>query len=239
MAELNGWMMIADPFANLVFARGGWDSVTLDAQHGLFDAAAIARTLMALSADAPRRLVRVRANDPGLIGQALDAGADGVIVPLVDGVEDARRAARAALYPPGGGRSFGPSLAALRAGAPPYGEGARRTELLAMIETREGLEAVEAIARVDGVTGLYVGPSDLGLALGLAPGSDREEPQMLDAYRRILAAARAAAKSAGIFCASPDYARRMVDLGFSLVTVTSDTALLGTGAAAAVRSARS
>jgi 4-hydroxy-2-oxoheptanedioate aldolase len=102
-----------------------------------------------------------------------------------------------------------------------------------MIETREALEAVREIVAVPGITGLYVGPNDLALSLGLGAGSDREEPEMMAAFAAILAAAAGAGKTAGIYCASAAYARRMAGLGFTMVTAGSDAALLG-GAAAVV-----
>jgi 4-hydroxy-2-oxoheptanedioate aldolase len=235
MAQINGWMSIPNAFANVTFARAGWDSVTLDMQHGLFELASIVPTLMALSAPQPRRLVRVPWNDAGVIGKVLDAGADGVIVPMVNSVEEASRVADACWYPPRGRRSFGPVLAASRAGGVPYLEAAKTIEVWAMIETREALEGVKNIAAVDGITGLYVGPNDLGLALGLPPRSDRDEPEMLQAFRDIVEAAAQSGRAAGIFCASPAYARRMIELGFSMVTVVSDAAVMGAGAAAACK----
>ncbi len=233
MAEIHGWLTIPDAYANQLFARAGWDGVILDAQHGLFDERSIVSTLQALSAPRPRRLVRVPGNEPGVIGKALDAGADGVVVPMVNDAEVARRLADACWYPPRGSRSFGPVLAALRGGGLPYQETAQGIEVLAMIETREALRAVEEIAAVEGITGLFVGPNDLALSLGLTAGSDREEPELIAAFGRILAAASGSGKTSGIFCDSPGYARRMIGLGFSMVSVISDAAVLGRGAAAA------
>jgi 4-hydroxy-2-oxoheptanedioate aldolase len=239
MLQVNGWMSIPDPFANALFARAGWDSVTLDAQHGLFDYATLAASLQALAGARPRRLVRVPRNEPGYIGKVLDAGADGVIAPMINSVGEARALAAACWYPPRGSRSFGPILAALRTGGLPYQKGpAQAIEVLAMIETREALDAVEEIAAVDGITGLFVGPSDLALALGLEPGQDREEGVLLDAYRRIVQAAQRAQKTVGIYCASPGYARKMAALGFSMVTVISDAAVLSRAAAADCAAAR-
>jgi 4-hydroxy-2-oxoheptanedioate aldolase len=233
MTEINGWISIPNPFANLIFARAGWDSVTLDAQHGLFDERSITDTLIVLSAALPRRLVRIAQNDPGLVGKALDAGADGVIAPMINSAEDAGRLAGACWYPPRGARSFGPVLAASRAGAQPYAEFAAGIAVWAMIETRHALSAADAIAAVPGITGLYVGPNDLGLSLGLPPGSDRQEPEMLEAFATVIAAAKSAGKSAGIFCAGPAHAKRMASLGFAMVTAGADAQLLAESAARA------
>lgn len=238
MAQLNGWMSIPDAFANATFAAAGWDSVTLDAQHGLFDDRSLRDSLHALGHPAPKRFVRVPWNEPAQVMRALDLGADGVIAPLVNSVADARALAEAAWYPPRGKRSFGPSLAALRAGGHAYEAVAQEIEVWAMVETREALDVVEAIAGVDGITGLYVGPNDLALSLGLPSGSSREEPQMIQAFSRIVAAARGAGKESGIFCVGPAYARRMADLGFTMVTVAGDGALMRAAATAAIAEMR-
>jgi 4-hydroxy-2-oxoheptanedioate aldolase len=238
MAQINGWMSIPNAYANAVFATAGWDSVTLDAQHGLYDERALFECLHALSAATPRRFVRVAANDPALIGKALDAGANGVIAPMINSADDARRLSEACFYPPAGTRSFGPSLASLRAGARPYMQAAQEIEVLAMIETRAALDQVAEIAAVPGITGLFVGPNDLALSLGFPAGSDREEPALLNAFRVIIGAAAAAGKTSGIYCASAAYAARMASFGFSMVTAGSDTGILAQGAAAVCESVR-
>ncbi len=238
MAEINGWMNIPEPFANASFAAGGWDSITLDAQHGLFDERALLATLMALSGKTPKRLVRVTWNEPGLVGKALDFGADGVIVPMINSVEDARRLADAARYAPKGTRSFGPGPAALRAPGVAYYDLADRIEVWAMIETVQALEAVADIAAVAGIDGLFIGPNDLALTMGLPSGSNREEPQILAAFQAILAAGHGAGKKCGVFCTSGAYAARMVKMGFDMVTAGVDTTLLTDVAAARVAEAR-
>ena len=228
MTERNVWLTIADPFSALLLARAGFDSVTIDLQHGLFDEGTAIRTLMALGDARPRRWVRVGANDPAAVGRMLDAGADGLIVPMVNSAAEARALAFASHYPPAGGRSFGPALAALRPGGTPA------PRILAMIETREALDDVHAILAVDGIDGVYVGPNDLGLGLGLGPGSDRTEPEMLAALGRIAGAARAVGKQAGLFCLSARYAAARAADGFDLLTVAVDAALLRDAAADAL-----
>ena len=238
MAETNGWLSIPDAFAALLMARAGFDSVTLDMQHGLFDERAVVAVLMALGERVPRRLVRVPAAEAGVLGKVLDAGADGVIAPMINSAAAAEALVAACRYPPRGARSFGPMLAASRAGAVPYAAAAGAIEVYAMIETGAALAAVEAIAGVDGVTGLYVGPNDLAISLGYAAGSDREEPALLAALARIVAAAHGAGKKAGLFCASGGYARRAASMGFDMVTLASDTGALAAGAAAALAAFR-
>ncbi len=236
MVQYNGWIGIPEPYANGLFAQAGFDSVTFDCQHGAFDERALAVSLQALKA--PKRLVRVLWNEPALIGKALDLGADGVIVPLVNSAAEARRLAEACRYPPKGNRSFGPGPAALKAPGEPYASLADHIEAWAMIETREALEAVEAIAGTPGVDGLYVGPNDLALSLGLGPGSNREEPEILAALARIDRAAKAAGKLSGVFCTTPAYARRMAALGFDMVTTAADAVVFADAARRILQEAR-
>ena len=238
MTEINGWMNIAEPAANALFAAAGWDSVTLDAQHGLFDKTSLARSLLAIAPGAPRRYVRPAANTPDQVCQALDLGADGVIAPMINSAAEARRLAEAAWYPPAGGRSYGPLLAARRAGSRPYLDSAADIEVFAMIETRAGLESVDEIARTQGITGLFIGPNDLGLSLGLGPGGEREEPEIHAAYMAVTAAAKRHGKRSGIFCPAPAYAARMVEAGFDMVVGGVDSGLLASAAGAAARQAR-
>jgi 4-hydroxy-2-oxoheptanedioate aldolase len=152
------WVVLDAPVATERIARLGYDYVCLDAQHGLLGYSGLLAGLMAV--DAGRSsvgLVRVGANDPFHIGQALDAGAAGVIVPLVNTPDDARRAVAAATYPPNGVRSYGPMRSGLRVGPVPA-EANASVSCLAMIETPEGLANVEEICAVPGLTGIYVGP---------------------------------------------------------------------------------
>jgi 4-hydroxy-2-oxoheptanedioate aldolase len=126
-------------------------------------------------------------------------------------------------------------LAQLRAGVGSYEEFAAGIEVLAMIETREALAAVEEILAVDGITGVYVGPNDLGISMGFAPGAERNQPEIIDAFRTIAAAAARCGKTSGIFCVGPAHAKRMVEMGFTMVTAASDARLLAQGAAEACR----
>jgi 4-hydroxy-2-oxoheptanedioate aldolase len=238
VAQINGWLMIPDPFANALFARPGWDSITIDCQHGMFDEAAAVHTLHTLQQARPRRLVRVPSNEPGVIGKMLDAGADGIIAPMINSVAEATALAQACWYSPKGSRSFGPTLAALRTGGLPYEDAAAHIEVWAMIETRTAFAAVAGIAAVEGITGLFVGPSDLALAFGMRPGPDREEGEIIDAYHAIIAAARAAGKASGIYCARPAYALRMAALGFDMVTAATDATALPQAATAAIAAMR-
>lgn len=231
--QTNAWLTIPDAFTASVIARTGFDSITLDMQHGQYDEAAVVRTLSALPSTQPKIFVRVPRNEPSIIEKVLDFGADGVIVPMINNAAEADALVQAAHYPPAGQRSYGPMQAVLRAGDRPYLHFAASVEVFAMIETAQALASVREIAETQGISGVFVGPSDLALSLGYQPGADREEDRIIDALGSIVGAANAAGKRAGLYCQSPAYARRMADMGFDFLTIATDTALLATGALAA------
>jgi 4-hydroxy-2-oxoheptanedioate aldolase len=232
-AARNAWLTIPDAhLAETVAARGIVEAVTLDLQHGLFDHRAAVHAIRAIAAHGAAPLVRLPAIDAALAGYVLDAGAAGVIAPMVESAAEAKALVAACRYPPRGRRSHGPTRAALRPGADAFAA-AEQAVVLAMVETREGLERCEDLAAVDGIDGLFVGPGDLGLSLGLGAGQDREEPEMRDAIARVLAACRQAGRRAGIHAGSTRYAARMAGSGFDLVTVWVDAAAIACTLAAA------
>ncbi len=223
---LNGWCAIPSPFAAEVMASLGWDSLTVDMQHGLIDYQTAVGMLQAISTTGAAPLARVPWNDPAIVMKMLDAGAYGVICPLVNTEEEARRFAGACRYPPRGYRSSGPIRAAVY-GGPDYLDRADDTvTAVAMIETAEALDNLDAILAVEEVDAVYVGPSDMSLSLGGRPGLDQTEPRVIAAIEAVVGAARRHGKRAGIQTNDPAYARRMIALGFSLVTVMSDMRLM-------------
>ena len=230
---VNGWVHIPSPFSAEVLAHSGLDSLTIDMQHGPVDYASLVAMLQAISTTNTVPVVRVPWHDPGLVMRALDAGAYAVICPMVDTPGQAEAFVGACRYPPDGYRSYGPFRAALYGGED-YTEHANQTVVaIAMIETREALEKLEKILDVDGLDGVFVGPSDLGQSLGYGPGTDREEPEMVEAIDTVVAAARDRGLAAGIFTGSPEQAPRMIEKGFNFVNVSTDVQLLA-GAAAEV-----
>jgi 4-hydroxy-2-oxoheptanedioate aldolase len=221
------WASIPSALTAEAAALAGADYVVADQQHGALDPATLMAMLQAIAGAGSAPLVRVARNEPFAIGQALDLGAAGVIVPMVEGGEEAARAVAACRYAPDGIRSFG----ALRAGA------GDRPLCLVMIETRAGLEAAEEIAATPGLDGIYVGPSDLALSLGLQPTIRLEHPPVLEALETVRAACAAAGVIAGVHCLAaedvPGQAAR-----FAMVTAGGDTLHLQNALAAALRTAR-
>jgi 4-hydroxy-2-oxoheptanedioate aldolase len=236
---LGYWAVLDVPVATERLARVGFDYVVLDAQHGLIGYSGLLNGMLAIDAGGSSvGLVRVEANNPTPIGKALDAGAAGVIVPLVDTAEDAAAAVRAARYPPVGIRSYGPMRSGLRIGPAPADANAA-TVVLAMIETRLGLENVEAIAATPGLDGLYIGPSDLRLAVGGSSSTDVAVKADFDnALLRIRKACESTGIAAGIHTDSGEIAAQRLSEGFTFVSIASDLTHLEQAAAAHLSAAR-
>ncbi|WP_433166374.1 HpcH/HpaI aldolase family protein [Kribbella sp. CA-247076] len=239
------WVVMDAPVATERIARLGYDYVVLDGQHGLLGYQGLLHGLLAVDAGAALGgsgsvgLVRVEANHPTPIGRALDAGALGVIVPLVDSSDDVTRAVRAAKYPPAGVRSYGPMRSALRVGPVPADADAA-TVVLAMIETPLGLKNVAEICATPGLDGVYVGPSDLGLSVGARfPGDPEVEGPFEEAVELIARTARDAGIAAGIHTSDGDTAQRRLGQGYTFATVASDLTHLEDAAAAHLKAARS
>jgi 4-hydroxy-2-oxoheptanedioate aldolase len=217
------WSVLDSPISNERLGMVGYDYIALDGQHGLMGYAGILSNLMAIdAAHGPAGLVRVEANNVAVIGQALDAGARGVIVPLVNTAEEAAAAVTSARYPGRGMRSYGPMRSGLRVGPVPA-EADAAVLVLVMIETAEGLANVEEICAVDGIDGVYIGPSDLCLAVGGKFPNDPDVKVEFDAaIERILAAARANDKIPAVHTASGEVARQRIAQGFTFITIASD-----------------
>lgn len=231
---VNGWIACPSVLSAEALAAAGWDSITVDMQHGTADYADLLYLLPVIERNGAVPLVRVPWLDEAAVMRALDAGALGIIAPMIETAADARRLVAACRYPPEGGRSFGPIRARLAWGDG-YAAAANREILsLAMIETRKGVENLEAIAATPGLGGIYIGPADLAFAHGYSPGFDRKEPEMLEIIDRIRGACAAQGIAPCIHCGTPDYARRMAAAGFALATIASDARFIEAGARDAV-----
>ncbi|MEX2374750.1 MAG: aldolase/citrate lyase family protein [Dehalococcoidia bacterium] len=217
------WATIASTFTAEISARSGVAYVCIDNQHGLLDHSDTIPMLQAVEAGGAVPIVRVAGNEAPRIMAALDAGAMGVVVPMVNTASEARQAVEACRYPPRGKRSFGPVRARLLFGSNDP-ETLEDVACIVMVETAEGLENVEEIAAVEGVSAIYVGPSDLSLGLGGRPG-DPETSEFTGALKRILEACLANGIVPGIQASNGAQARDFLNRGFRMVTVGSDAAL--------------
>ena len=215
-AAIGLWATIPSPVTAELAARSGADYVVVDQQHGAVGPGELLAMLQAVQAAGVPALVRVGSHDPWVIGQALDLGAEGVIVPLVDRPEEAAAIVAACRYAPEGRRSWGRVR----------GEAGDEPLVLAMIETRAGLEAVDEIVATPGLDGVYIGPSDLSLGLGGRPARKLEYPAVLEAIGTVRAAAEGAGVLCGLHCLNPDDARRFSGDGFPMVTAGGDGSYL-------------
>ena len=228
---LNAWLTFEGPAAAEAVAGGGFDAVTVDLQHGAVTADTLGAVVAAIEPTGAVPLVRLSWCDPAAAMRALDLGVRGVIAPMVNSAEEATAFARACRYPPRGIRSYGTVRSA-------FGTGRDQTErandtvlVFAQIETAEGLAAVDDICAVEGLDGLYVGPADLSLSLGLASFADVEDPRLLEALDAVLEAARRHGVVPGIHAPSEGAALSMARRGFTFVGSAGDANALTTALA--------
>lgn len=219
------WVTLRDPMVAARVASGGFDWVCVDRQHAPIDEGDLTEIARATAGSAAALHVRVRANTAAEIGFALDVGARVVIVPMVDTAEEAREAARAALYPPEGRRSWGQVSAAWSEVVPPA-EANARTGVWAMIETPDGLENCRAIAATPGISGLFVGPFDLALGLGTSRDELLAASGPGSPLFRIADAAQSAGIAAGAYAGDPRSAEALSTAGFTHLAIATDIALL-------------
>ena len=223
---VNAWLSIGSAYCAEIMAHGGYHSATVDCQHGMMGFDTAVAMLQAICTTDVVPMVRCPSNDAAEIMRLLDAGAYGVICPMVSTRVEAEAFVAACRYPPIGSRSFGPARALLYGGADYLAHADEAVLTFAMIETADGLENLDAIVATPGLDGTYVGPNDLALALGRAPIAESDDPLMVEAVERIRARTVAAGKIAGIFCSGGSGAARRIAEGFSLVTPGNDALLL-------------
>lgn len=238
-AVINGWLAIPSGFSAEVIAQCGFDSVTVDLQHGVQDYQSMVQCFQAMQAHPVLPMVRLSWNEPSIVGKALDAGAYGIICPMINSKAEAEALVQYALYPPKGTRSNGPIRAAMYGEASSYQATANdEIIILPMIETRQAVENLEEILDVPGITGIYVGPSDLGFSYGLVPKLDREEPEILAIYDRLLNECGKRGLYAGVHCGTAAYAARAINMGFRMVSISNDSGIMAVAAKNAVTQAR-
>ena len=208
---INGWLQIPSGFSAEVMAHQGWDSCTIDMQHGVVDYHNAVDMLQAVSTTNVTPLARVNWNEPGQIMKILDAGCYGIICPMVSNKKEAQNFVNACVYPPKGYRSFGP-IRGLLYGGKDYAKHADDEILkLAMIETKEALEKLDEILDTEFLDGIYIGPADLSLALNEEPGFDKaENTKAYNEISRILEAAKKRGLLAAIHNGTADYAIKMI-----------------------------
>jgi 4-hydroxy-2-oxoheptanedioate aldolase len=236
---LSGWVAIPSPFSVESYAAQGWDCVTLDMQHGSLDINDVVPMLQAINAGSEATpMVRVPWNDPSYIMRVLDAGAYGIICPMINTKAEAEALVRAGRYPPMGERSLGPFRAAQYGGADYWQHANEEVLLFAMIETRQAVGNLHEILTVKGLNGVYIGPSDLSLSMGKTPTLDPSDETVLKAMGIILKETRERGLIASVHTDGPKTAARRFEEGFQMCTLLNDVRLLATAAANLVREAR-
>jgi 4-hydroxy-2-oxoheptanedioate aldolase len=237
-AAICGWLHLPSAFSAEIMARAGYDGMVIDLQHGAVSFAEAHDMFRAIELGGAEGLARVSANEPGEIMKLLDYGCYGVICPMIETAEEAARFASHLHYPPRGRRSYGPRRPVNRYGAGYVAMASDTIVSLAMIETRLGLDNLDAILAVDGLDGIFIGPADLALALGEPPRPDPVSPLVVETITHIRQRAHAAGRKVGLFCADGAYARARIAEGFDLVTLAPDSVLLAAGAKASLEAAR-
>jgi 2-keto-3-deoxy-L-rhamnonate aldolase RhmA len=229
-----GWVTGPTLLGPEEFARAGYDYVGFDAQHGYLDDADIARMLRRIEHVPIATVVRLPNADAAPIGRVADAGADAVVIAMIESADQAAAAVAATRYPPAGIRSFGPLRASLGRDTAALES---RVSVFAMIETAAALSGLSQICAVDGLTGLYVGPADLAISMGVDVVGATKHPAVLDAIGRINRAAADAGLIAGIHAGDGKTGRTMAQLGLRMITLASEARALRRGAAEHLREA--
>ncbi len=228
---INGWLHIGSTWSAEALGRQGFDSLTIDLQHSLYWLDTAIPMIQAVSLAGCVPLVRVADNTPGEVMKVLDAGALGVICPMIENRAQCERFVGAVKYPPMGYRSLGPTRAKFAYGAD-YSKRANAEVLaIGMIETKVGFENLAEIVSTPGLDMIYIGPGDLCLTMGISSSLDSQEPEFLAAVDTIVAACQAHAVAVGIHTNSAAYAKQMKAMGMQFVTLSTDTNLITSAAA--------
>ncbi len=223
---INAWCSIASSHVAEAIAHQGVDSVTIDLQHGALDFAAAFHMLQGVSTSPAIPLVRVPWNEPAIMTKVLDAGAYGIICPMIETQEEAAAFVAACRYPPLGSRSYGPNRVSFYAGTDYARHANSEILLLAQVETRRAVENVNAILAVPGLDGIYVGPADLSLSYGAPPSMAPTETAIIDAMDQVRERARSAGLIAGVHTDGAETARKRFAEGFQLCSLPTDLRLL-------------
>src|ERR1700733_3018231 len=235
----SGWCSLPYPIVAEMIGREGFAAVTLEAQHGLWDVSGLLTGVAAVRQSGAAPVVRVPVGDFALVSRALDFGAEGIIAPMINTAADARAFAAAAKFPPVGERSWGPhrvtALAGLADQTVYLREANDHGATLAMTATRTALENLEAILAPPGIDGLFLGPSDLSIALSGGKSLDPLSAEVEREIDRMVKAADAAGKIPGVFCHAAERAAALARRGMRFLAVSSDIGMLRAGAAAALK----
>ncbi len=226
--------LMPQPMAVEMLARQDWDCVFIDGQHGFIDYADMLAMVVAVQGAGKPVLVRPPLDDGGFIGKALDAGADGIVCPMINTPEDARWFAEAANYPPVGSRSWGPLRAVDRFGGDKvafHANGNALTKAWAMIETQEALDNLDAILSTEGIDGVFIGPNDLSNSLSGGEEVNPGHPKVTEALKMVREKVKEHNSFAAIYANTPELTHSYIELGFKFIAAGSDVNFLKSGSA--------
>ena len=219
---INGWLSLPNSFTAEAMAKMGWDSITIDLQHGQNDYSTSISMIQAISNTPATPIVRVPWSEPGIIMKMLDLGVKGIIAPMINNKQDCERFVSYCCYPPLGQRSFGPMRAQVIYGTDYYKNANSQIITLAMIETKEAINNLDDILSVPNLSGIYIGPADMSISYGLEPRFDIEKNPIFSNIELISKKAKEYGKIAGIHNGTTKYAKKMIDIGYKFVTISSD-----------------
>ena len=221
-AVINGWLSIPNSFSAEAMSKLGWDSITIDMQHGQIDYSSSIPMIQAISNSNISILTRVPWNEPGIIMKMLDLGVTGIIAPMINTKEECEKFISYCFYPPLGQRSFGPMRSILHYGADYHSKANANIMTFAMIETKQAIENLDSIMQVPNLTGVYIGPADMSSSYGLKPKFDVKDDPVFSNIKLIAEKAKKYNLIAGIHNGSTKYAKEMINLGYKFVTISSD-----------------
>jgi 4-hydroxy-2-oxoheptanedioate aldolase len=233
-AAVGTWLVLGSPLVAEITASLGFDWVVVDTEHGAIDIATTQSIIQAINTTDTVPMVRVPWNDPMAIKRALDAGAYGLVIPMVNSREEAIRAVQATRYPPLGIRSYGGPRARLYGGASYFEHANEELALIVQIEHIEAVNHIDEILSVEGVDGFFIGPSDLAISMGLKPGMDQTDPRHVDAVNRVLASGKKHRLPGGIHVGSPEAVNERIAQGCQFIGLASDERFLRGAASAAL-----
>ncbi|MXN63770.1 hydroxyacid aldolase [Stappia sp. GBMRC 2046] len=230
---VTAWSSLAAPILSELMAHSGYEAIALDMQHGLHDIASVRDAIASIIAGGAHPAVRVAVDDFATASRVLDFGAEAVIMPMVNSAEDALALVAATKFPPLGARSWAPHQAARRLGydglADYTGRANEETLAFAMVETPTALAALDDICEVEGLDGIYVGPSDLSFTLSEGDSVDPTGKRAMEVSAEIAARVTSKGKIAAIYCMTPEHAKAAIGMGYRYVTLGSDQAFIASG----------
>ena len=233
-AAIGAWLALGSPITAEIIANLGFDWIVIDTEHGSIDIETTQSIIQAVSTTNTVPMVRVPWNDPALIKRALDAGAYGLVIPMVNTREEAIKAVQASRYPPMGARSYGGPRVRLYGGDDYFYHSNEEIALIVQVEHIDAVENIDEILTVEGVDAFFIGPNDLAASMGIKLGLDNSDTKFKEAVDKVVAAGKRHKMPGGIFVSGPEAANQRIEQGFQFITLGSDEGFLRSAASSAL-----